>query len=48
MLTPVLILYGIYVVCTVTLLWAAIAVMRHIVQHRRASRSHVEAHDDPI
>lgn len=48
MLTPVLLLYGLYVLCTVALIWAAIAVTRHIVLHRRATRSPIEHHDDPV
>jgi hypothetical protein len=48
MLSAVLVLYAIYVVCTVVLIWAAIAVMRHILQHRRATRSRMSHHDDPV
>jgi hypothetical protein len=48
MLTPVLVLYAIYVACTAALIWAAIAVMRHVVMHRRATRSRMEHHDDPV
>jgi len=44
----VLVLYGIYVACTFVLLWAAIAVTRHIVQQRSATRARVEHHDDPV
>lgn len=47
-LSPVLVLYGIYVLCTVALLWTAVAVTRHIVQHRRLSRSHSEHHDESV
>jgi len=48
MLTPVLVLYGVYVLCTVALIWAAIAVTRHIVLHRRATRMRTEHHDDHV
>ncbi|HEX4006019.1 MAG TPA: hypothetical protein VHX60_07575 [Acidobacteriaceae bacterium] len=48
MLTPVLVLYGIYVACTVALIWAAVAVTRHIVQQRRSTRSRVEPHDESV
>jgi hypothetical protein len=48
MLTPVLILFSIYVLCTIALVLAAIGVTRHILLHRRASRSHIEHHDDPV
>lgn len=47
-LTPVLVLYGIYVLCTVALVWTAIAVTRHIVQHRRLNRSRSEHHDESV
>lgn len=47
-LSAVLVLYGIYVLCTVALVWTAIAVTRHIVQHRRLSRSHSEHHDESV
>ncbi|HLJ78401.1 MAG TPA: hypothetical protein VKT75_13345 [Acidobacteriaceae bacterium] len=47
-LSPVLLLYGIYVLCTVALVWTAIAITRHIVQHRRLSRSHTEHHDENV
>lgn len=46
-LTPVLLLYGIYVLCTVALIWTAIAVTRHILQHRR-QRSQTEHHDESV
>jgi hypothetical protein len=48
MLTPVLVLYGVYVLCTVAIIWAAIAVTRHIVLHHRATRSRTEHHDDHV
>ncbi|MGC2618356.1 MAG: hypothetical protein WA414_04890 [Acidobacteriaceae bacterium] len=48
MLTPVLLLYGLYVLCTVALIGAAIGVTRHIVLHRRATRSRTEHHDDHV
>jgi hypothetical protein len=48
MLTPVLVLYGLYVLCTVALIGAAIAVTRHIVLHRRATRARMEHHDDHV
>ncbi|MGB6131881.1 MAG: hypothetical protein WCC14_21735 [Acidobacteriaceae bacterium] len=41
-----LVLYGIYVVCTMVLIGAAVAVTRHILQHRRADASQVEHHDE--
>ena len=48
MLTAVLLLYGIYVLCTVALVWTAIAVTRHIVQQRRMHRSQTEHHDEHV
>jgi hypothetical protein len=48
MLAPVLVMYGIYVVCTVALIGAAAGVTRHIIQHRRATRSRVEHHEDHV
>lgn len=44
----VLVLYGIYLLCTVALVWTAVAVTRHIVQHRRGNRSHSEHHDESV
>jgi hypothetical protein len=48
MLTVVRVLYGVLVLSTAVLVWVAIAVARHIVQHRRAIRSQAEQHDDPV
>jgi hypothetical protein len=48
MLTPVRVLYGALLVSTVAIVWVAIAVARHIAQHRRAHRSQSEQHDDPV
>jgi hypothetical protein len=45
-LTPVLVMYGIYVLCTVALVWAAIAMTRHILEQRRATRARAEHHHD--
>jgi len=42
----VLVLYGIYVVCTLVLIGAAVAVARHVMQHRHANPSQVEHHDE--
>ena len=47
-LSPVLVLYGIYLLCTVALVWTAVAVTRHIVQHRRGNRSQSEHHDESV
>ncbi|HZZ38780.1 MAG TPA: hypothetical protein VFE06_06600 [Acidobacteriaceae bacterium] len=47
-LAPVRVLYGVLLFSTVVIVWVAIAVARHIVQHRRAIRSHTEHHDDPV
>jgi len=48
MLAAVRVLYGALVLSTVVIVWVAIAVARHIVQHRRAIRSQPEQHDDPV
>jgi hypothetical protein len=48
MLTGVLVLYGIYVLCTVALVTAVVLTARHIVRHRRATRSHAEHPDEPV
>jgi hypothetical protein len=47
-LTPVLILYALYVVCTIALVAAAAGIVRHIVQHRRVGRSHTDHPDEPL
>jgi hypothetical protein len=39
-------MYGIYVLCTVALVWAAIAMTRHILEQRRATRARAEHHHD--
>jgi hypothetical protein len=43
----VLLLYGIYVACTVVLVWAAFAVTRHVLRQRRANRAPAEHPDEP-
>ncbi|MGA7525237.1 MAG: hypothetical protein WBW84_22500 [Acidobacteriaceae bacterium] len=48
MLAVVRLLYGGLLLSTVAIVWVAVAVARHIVQHRRAIRSQAEAHDDPV
>ncbi|MGA8531986.1 MAG: hypothetical protein WB622_19845 [Acidobacteriaceae bacterium] len=48
MLTAVRVLFGVLLLSTVVIVWVAIAVARHIAQHRRAIRSQAEPHDDPV
>ena len=48
MLGAVRVLYGVLLLSTAAIVWVAIAVTRHIVQHRRAIRSQAEQHDDPV
>ncbi|HEX3663211.1 MAG TPA: hypothetical protein VHU89_17370 [Acidobacteriaceae bacterium] len=48
MLAPVRVLYGVLLLSTVVIVWVAVAVARHVVQHRRAIRSQPEQHDDPV
>lgn len=45
-LSPVRVLFGVLVLCTLAMIWAAVATTRHILRHRRASRSHSEHHDE--
>ncbi len=47
-LTPVFVLYSVYVACTVALVGAAAGIARHIVQHRRGVRSHAEHPDEHL
>jgi hypothetical protein len=47
-LAAVRVLYGALLLSTVAIVWVAVAVARHIVQHRRAIRSQAEHHDDPV
>jgi hypothetical protein len=44
----VLILYAVYVACTIALVAAAAGIVRHITQHRRESRSPAEHPDEPL
>jgi hypothetical protein len=39
-------MYGIYVLSTVALIWAAIAMTRHILEQRRTTRARAEHHHD--
>ena len=48
MLAAVRVLYGVLLLSTVAIVWVAVAVARHIVQHRRAIRARPEQHDDPV
>jgi len=48
MLTGVLVLYAIYLLCTVALVWAAVAVSRHIVRQRRASEARTEPPEESV
>lgn len=48
MLAAVSVLFGVLLLSTVAIVWVAIAVARHIVQHRRAIRSQAEPHDDTV
>jgi len=48
MLAAVRVLYGVLLLSTVAIVWVAVAVARHIVQHRRAMRARPEQHDDPV
>jgi hypothetical protein len=47
-LAPVLILYAVYVACTIALVLAAAGIVRHIVRHRRAVRSQTDHPDEPL
>ncbi|MGB9028836.1 MAG: hypothetical protein WCC27_01850 [Acidobacteriaceae bacterium] len=47
-LTPVRFLFGVLVLSTAALLWAALAVVRHIRHHREAAGAKAEQHDDPL
>lgn len=47
-LSAVLILYALYVACTVALVVAAAGIVRHIVRHRREVRSHTDHPDETI
>ncbi|MGC8549064.1 MAG: hypothetical protein ACP5M4_05120 [Acidobacteriaceae bacterium] len=38
-------LFGIFVLCTVALVWAAIGIVRHIRRHNAESHAHIEVHD---
>lgn len=45
-LSPVQILYGVLILSTMALIWAALAVIRHVRQQRAAARTRPESHDD--
>ncbi len=47
-LAPVRVLYGALLLSTMAIVGVALAVARHIAQHRRAIRSESEHHDDPV
>jgi hypothetical protein len=44
----VLILYAVYVACTIALLLAAAGIVRHILRHRRSGRSQPGHPDEPL
>ncbi len=41
-------LYGVFVLCTVALVWAAIGVVRHIRRHNAETAARYEAHDTAV
>ena len=47
-LCPVLILYAVYVACTIALIAAAAGIVRHILRHRRTVRSQTDHPDEPL
>jgi hypothetical protein len=48
MLGAVRVLYVVLLLSTAAIVGVAVAVTRHIAQHRRAIRSQAEQHDDPV
>lgn len=48
MLTAVRVLYGVLLLSTMVIVAVAVAVARHIAQHRRAIRSQAETHEDSV
>jgi hypothetical protein len=47
-LSSVQVLYGVLLLSTMALIWAALAVVRHIRRQRTAARSQAEHHDEPL
>jgi hypothetical protein len=47
-LTPVRFLYGVLILSTATLIWAALAVVRYVRHQRAAARSQAEPPDEPL
>jgi len=41
-------LYGVLILSTAALVWAALAVVRHIRHQRDAARTKAEQHDEPL
>lgn len=47
-LFPVRYLYGVLILSTMALVWAAWAVVRYVRQQRTEARSHAEPHDENL
>ncbi len=45
---PVRVLYGVLILSTMALIWAALAVVRHIRRQRNAVRSQADSHEENL